>query len=139
VADALWSDRTSNSAIFDKDVYEVEISETSPPHSVVFRLKRPDSKVGLSISSGNEGEDFYLEEKSGVLYTSKWLDSEAKSTYTLTIDSHDRRPSTNRIGDSYRRRQSVAKIIVKVIDGESWFKVLSFVLMSVGSISLFGF
>jgi hypothetical protein len=35
----------------------------------VFRLKRPDSKVGLSISSGNEGDDFRLEEKSGVLYT----------------------------------------------------------------------
>jgi len=127
VADALWSDKTSSSshssssgAIFDKDVYEVEISETAPPHSVVFRLKRPDSKVGLSISSGNEGDDFRLEEKSGVLYTNKWLDAETKSTYTLTIDSHDRRPS-NRIGDFYRRRQSVAKIIVKVIDGMKVF------------------
>jgi protocadherin Fat 1/2/3 len=88
----------------------------------VFRLKRPDSKVGLSISSGNEGDDFRLEEKSGVLYTGKWLDAETKSTYTFTIHSHDRRPS-NRIGDFYRRRQSVAKIIVKVIDGE-WEKVL---------------
>jgi hypothetical protein len=98
------------------------VTETSPPHSVVFGLKRPDSKVGLSISSVNEGDDFRLEEKSGVLYTGKWLDGETKSTYTLTIHSHDRRPS-NRIGDFYRRRQSVAKIIVKVIDGE-WEKVL---------------
>lgn len=101
--------------IFEKDVYEVEISETAPPHSVVFRLRRPDSKVLLTISSGNEGQDFFLEETSGVLYTSKWLDAETKSTYTLTIDSRDRRP--NRIGDLSRRRQSVAKIIVKITDG----------------------
>lgn len=114
VADTSWSEKSGHAAIFDKDVYEVETSETSPPHSVVFRLTRPDAAVGLSISSGNEGEDFILEEKSGVLYTNKWLDAETKSTYTLTIDSHDRRPS----GDFYRRRQSVAKIIVKVLDGE---------------------
>ncbi|XP_035710399.1 fat-like cadherin-related tumor suppressor homolog isoform X3 [Folsomia candida] len=121
VADTIWSEKGGeNTAIFDKDVYEVEISETtSPPHSVVFRLNRPNSAVGLSISSGNEGDDFVLEEKSGVLYTNKWLDAETKSTYTLTIDSHDRRPASQqqRSGDYYRRRQSVAKIIVKVIDG----------------------
>lgn len=102
--------------IFEKDVYEVEVSETAPPHSVVFRLKRPDSKVLLTISSGNEGQDFFLEETSGVLYTAKWLDAETKSTYTLTIDSRDRRP--NRIGDMSRRRQSVAKVIVKITDGK---------------------
>ncbi len=107
---------SGSGAIFEKDVYEVEISETAPPHSVVFRLKRPDSKVLLTISSGNEGQDFFLEETSGVLYTAKWLDAETKSTYTLTIDSRDRRP--NRIGDLSRRRQSVAKIIVKITDGK---------------------
>lgn len=86
----------------------------------MLRLKRPDAAVGLSISSGNEGEDFVLEEKSGVLYTAKWLDAEAKSTYTLTIDSHDRRNfgGGSSGSDFYRRRQSVAKIIVKVLDGK---------------------
>ncbi|CAG7823399.1 unnamed protein product [Allacma fusca] len=112
VTDSLWSSK-SNTAIFNKDLYEVEISETAPPHSVVFRFKRPDSKVLLSISSGNEGEDFFLEEKSGVLYTAKWLDAESKSSYTLTIDSRDRRPHRM---DSSRVRQSVAKIIVKIKD-----------------------
>lgn len=103
----------SSFAVFDKDVYEVDISEAAPPHSLVFRFKRPDSTLGLSISSGNEGEEFYLEPKSGVLYTAKWLDAEAKSTFTLTIDSRDRRP--NRV-NSPRLRQSVAKVIIRVKD-----------------------
>ena len=101
--------------MFDKDVYEVEISESAPPHSLVLRFKRPPDSVGLSISSGNEGEEFYLEPKSGVLYTSKWLDAEAKSTFTLTIDSRDRRPaSSSRVNQL--RRQSVAKVIIRVKD-----------------------
>jgi len=113
VADLLWHGKSSTSAVFDKDVYEVETSETAPPHSIVFRLNRPDPNVKLSISSGNEGEEFFLQEKSGVLYNAKWLNAEEKSLYTLTIESHVRRPS--RI-DVSRRSQSVAKLIIKVVD-----------------------
>jgi hypothetical protein len=96
--------------LFEKDLYEIEISVQSPPHSVVFRFPRPDPKVTLSISSGNEGEEFVLE-KSGVLYTAKWLDP-ARKFFTLTVDSLDLRPG--RI-ETMRRHRSAAKIVIKLI------------------------
>ena len=111
VPETQWLTRGSSSMLFDKDLYEVEISGQSPPHSVVFRFMRPESKVTLSISSGNEGDEFVLE-KSGVLYTSKWLDP-GRKFFTLTVDSLDLRPG--RIDQSHRGHRSAAKIIIKLI------------------------
>lgn len=104
-----------NIPIFDREIYEVNIPENSPVNSPVIRLKvaNPDesknAKVFLEIVGGNEGNEFYLNSETGMLYTAKILDAEEKSFYTLTVSAIDQ-------GTVRGRKQSSAKVKINVLD-----------------------
>lgn len=101
--------------VFNREIYEVSVSETAPPNTPVIRLKVTDRDVGknalvsLEIVGGNEGGEFRVNAETGVLYTQVPLDAETKAFYTLTVSAIDQ-------GNTGTRKQSSAKVKVNVQD-----------------------
>lgn len=102
--------------VFDRDIYEINIPETSPINSPVIRLKtaadaneRKNSKILLEIVGGNEENEFYLNAETGMLYTAKLLDAEKKAFYTLTVSVIDH-------GSTRGLKQSSAKVKINIVD-----------------------
>ncbi|XP_055855772.1 fat-like cadherin-related tumor suppressor homolog isoform X2 [Episyrphus balteatus] len=109
------SDANDNSPVFNRQIYEVTVPETSPPNTPVIRLKVTDQDVGknsqvfLEIVGGNEGGEFRINPDTGMLYTQKKLDAETKAFYTLTVSAIDQ-------GNVGTRKQSSAKVKINVQD-----------------------
>lgn len=109
------ADLNDNPPVFDREIYEVDIPETSPVNTAVIRLKVTDvdegknAQVFLEIVGGNEGGEFQINPYTGMLYTAVMLDAEEKAFYTLTVSAIDQ-------GNSGTRKQSSAKVKVNVVD-----------------------
>ncbi|XP_054260120.1 fat-like cadherin-related tumor suppressor homolog [Macrosteles quadrilineatus] len=104
-----------NKAVFDREVYEVDVSENTPVNSSIIRLKIDERNnldsnfVLLEIVGGNEAGEFRINSKTGVLYTAVPLDAELKTFYTLTVSAIDH-------GAVRPRKQSSAKVKIHVVD-----------------------
>ncbi|KAK9511103.1 hypothetical protein O3M35_005733 [Rhynocoris fuscipes] len=102
-----------NPPVFDREFYEVDISENVPPNSPIIRVKILDSENGnnvvpnFEITSNNDM--FTVNPTTGMIYTSDWLDAERTTSYTITIIATDRAV----LGT---RKHSTAKVKVNVID-----------------------
>lgn len=109
------SDINDNPPVFNREMYEVSVPETSPPNTPVIRLKVSDrdegknALVSLEIVGGNEGGEFRVNAETGMLYTAVALDAETKAFYTLTVSAIDQ-------GNSGTRKQSSAKVKINVQD-----------------------
>ncbi len=108
-------DINDNAPVFNREIYEVAVPETSPPNTPVIRLKVTDrdegknAQVSLEIVGGNEGGEFRLNAETGMLYTAVALDAETKAFYTLTVSAIDQ-------GNTGTRKQSSAKVKINVND-----------------------
>ncbi|CAB3222731.1 unnamed protein product [Arctia plantaginis] len=108
-------DTNDNAPVFSREVYEASIPETVPPNTPVIRLKVSDrdegrnARVYIEVVGGNEGEEFYVNPETGVLYTAVPLDAEEKALYTLTVSAIDQ-------GNAGTRKQSSAKVKITVLD-----------------------
>lgn len=104
-----------NKAIFEREIYEVDVSENTPINSSIIRLKIAErntldsSRVLLEIVGGNEAGEFRINPRTGVLYTAVPLDAEVKTFYTLTVSAIDH-------GTARTRKQSSAKVKIQVVD-----------------------
>ncbi|XP_035790783.1 fat-like cadherin-related tumor suppressor homolog isoform X2 [Anopheles albimanus] len=109
------ADINDNAPVFNREIYEVSVPETSPPNTPVIRLKVTDrdegknAKVFLEIVGGNEGNEFRVNPETGMLYTAVPLDAEQKAFYTLTVSAIDQ-------GNPGTRKQSSAKVKINVQD-----------------------
>ncbi|KAJ8866048.1 hypothetical protein PR048_033572 [Dryococelus australis] len=109
------TDLNDNAPVFDREIYEVEISETAPVNSPVICLKVTDADEGrnarvfLEIVGGNEGGEFRINPDTGMLYTTMPLDAEEKAFYTLTVSAIDQ-------GNAGTRKQSSAKVKINIMD-----------------------
>lgn len=106
-------DYTCVKPIFEREIYEIYISENTPANSSILRLKYLEvhsSLVILEIVGGNEAEEFRINPITGVLYTGVPLDAEAKKSYTLTVSAIDHGSLQMSV------KQSSAKIKVQVVD-----------------------
>lgn len=101
--------------VFNREIYEVVVPETSPPNTPVIRLKVTDrdegknALVSLEIVGGNEGGEFRVNAETGMLYTAVQLDAELKAFYTLTVSAIDQ-------GNTGTRKQSSAKVKINIQD-----------------------
>lgn len=108
-------DANDNAPVFNREIYEVSVPETSPPNTPVIRLKVTDRDAGknaqvhLEIVGGNEGGVFRVNPETGMLYTALPLDAETKPFYTLTVSAIDQ-------GNTGTRKQSSAKVKINVED-----------------------
>lgn len=108
-------DANDNAPVFSREVYEANIPETVPPNTPIIRLKVSDrdegrnARVYIEVVGGNEGEEFYVNPDTGVLYTAVPLDAEDKALYTLTVSAIDQ-------GNAGTRKQSSAKVKITVLD-----------------------
>uniref|UniRef100_A0A224X4K1 Putative cadherin egf lag seven-pass g-type receptor n=1 Tax=Panstrongylus lignarius TaxID=156445 RepID=A0A224X4K1_9HEMI len=102
-----------NPPVFDRDFYEVDISENVPPNSPIIRVKVIDSDNGNNVIPNFEittnTDLFTVNPTTGMIYTADWLDTERTSSYTLTVIATDRAV----LGS---RKHSTAKVKVNVID-----------------------
>ncbi|XP_058828867.1 fat-like cadherin-related tumor suppressor homolog isoform X4 [Topomyia yanbarensis] len=109
------ADSNDNAPVFNREIYEVSVLETSPPNTPVIRLKVTDrdegknAQVFLEIVGGNEGGEFRVNPETGMLYTAVPLDAEMKAFYTLTVSAIDQ-------GNTGTRKQSSAKVKINVQD-----------------------
>lgn len=109
------ADLNDNAPVFDREIYEVDVPETAPVNSPTIRLKVTDADMGknamvlLEIVGGNEGDEFWINPETGMLYTNAELDAEHKSFYTLTVTARDQ-------GNTGTRKQSSAKVKINVVD-----------------------
>ncbi|XP_021704618.1 fat-like cadherin-related tumor suppressor homolog isoform X2 [Aedes aegypti] len=109
------ADINDNAPVFNREIYEVSVPETSPPNTPVIRLKVTDrdegknAQVFLEIVGGNEGGEFRVNPETGMLYTAVPLDAEMKAFYTLTVSAIDQ-------GNTGTRKQSSAKVKINVQD-----------------------
>lgn len=109
------SDINDNTPVFNREIYDVSVPETSPPNTPVIRLKVTDrdegknAQVFLEIVGGNEGGEFRVNPETGMLYTAVRLDAEKKAFYTLTVSAIDQ-------GNTGTRKQSSAKVKINVQD-----------------------
>lgn len=109
------ADINDNAPVFNREIYEVSVPETSPPNTPVIRLKVTDrdegknAQVSLEIVGGNEGGEFRVNADTGMLYTAVPLDAESKAFYTLTVSAIDQ-------GNTGMRKQSSAKVKINVQD-----------------------
>lgn len=107
------TDLNDNAPVFNREIYEVSISETSPPNTPIIRLKVTDrdegknAQVFLEIVGGNEGGEFRINPETGMLYSAVQLDYENRKSYTLTVSAIDQ-------GNAGTRKQSSAKVKVSV-------------------------
>ncbi|KAF2369114.1 Cadherin [Trinorchestia longiramus] len=81
--------------MFGRNVVEVAVPESLPPHSLVLSvpavdkdLNLLDAKVTYSIT-GTQGRGLFYIDQQGDIYTSSWLDGETQSHYWLTIQARD--------------------------------------------------
>ncbi|XP_047023780.1 fat-like cadherin-related tumor suppressor homolog [Helicoverpa zea] len=108
-------DANDNAPVFSREVYEASVPETVPPNTPVIRLKVSDrdegrnARVYIEVVGGNEGEEFYVNPDTGVLYTAIALDAEEKALYTLTVSAIDQ-------GNAGTRKQSSAKVKITILD-----------------------
>lgn len=109
------ADVNDNAPVFHREIYEVNVPETAPINTPVIRLKVTDKDTGknaqvfLEIVGGNEGNEFYVNPDTGMLYTAVNLDAESKAFYTLTVSAIDQ-------GNTGTRKQSSAKVKINVMD-----------------------
>lgn len=109
------ADVNDNAPVFERELYEVNIAETAPVNSPVIKLKVSDkdegknAQVSLEIVGGNEGGEFRINRRTGMLYTAVVLDAENRSSYTLTVSAIDQ-------GNAGSRKQSAAKVKIFVVD-----------------------
>jgi len=109
------ADVNDNAPVFERELYEVNVAETAPVNSPVIKLKVSDkdegrnARVSLEIVGGNEGAEFRINRRTGMLYTAVPLDAERRSSYTLTVSAIDQ-------GNAGSRKQSAAKVKVSVAD-----------------------
>lgn len=109
------ADINDNAPVFERELYEVNIAETAPINSPVIKLKVSDkdegknAQVSLEIVGGNEGGEFRINKRTGMLYTAVVLDAEHRSSYTLTVSAIDQ-------GNAGSRKQSAAKVKIFVVD-----------------------
>lgn len=108
-------DYENDKPIFEREIYEVGVPENIPVNTSIIRLKieNTDSsnsvQVLLEIVGGNEGGEFRINCRTGVLYSAVTLDAEIKTFYTLTVSAIDH-------GTIKSRKQSSAKIKIQIID-----------------------
>lgn len=72
--------------------YTVEIIEGIAPHSAVLQLVAKDPEndpISYAIVDGNVNNDFYINSKSGIIYTANKLDREEVSAYSLLVQARD--------------------------------------------------
>jgi len=109
------ADVNDNAPVFERELYEVNVAETAPVNSPVIKLKVSDkdegknAQVSLEIVGGNEGAEFRINRRTGMLYTAVPLDAERRASYTLTVSAVDQ-------GNAGSRKQSAAKVKVSVVD-----------------------
>lgn len=109
------ADVNDNAPVFERELYEVNVAETAPVNSPVIKLKVSDrdagrnARVSLEIVGGNEGGEFRINRRTGMLYTAVVLDAEVRASYTLTVSAVDQ-------GNAGSRKQSAAKVKVSVVD-----------------------
>lgn len=109
------ADLNDNAPVFNKELYDVKVSETAPINTPLIRLKVTDADEGknaqvfLEIVGGNEGGEFHINPETGMLYTAVTLDAENKQFYSLTVSAIDQ-------GNVGTRKQSSAKVKIYVED-----------------------
>lgn len=109
------ADTNDNKPIFDRNFYEVDISENTPPNSPILRTKVNDADLGengmvvFEISSSNADTQFTINPTTGMIYTNSWLDAENTNFYTLAISATDKAI----VGS---RKQSTTNVKVNIID-----------------------
>lgn len=100
-------------SVFVNELYEVNITESSPPGSLVVQISSwmpgTQSRVVFSISAGNDGGEFQLDPNSGTLTTAMFLDAEMRDTYSLTIDASTAIPLRP-------QQQASARVVIKILD-----------------------
>ncbi|XP_029393891.1 protocadherin-23 [Mus pahari] len=88
-------DINDNAPTFGSRRYHAHVKESTPVGSHVTMVSADDRDAGshaeiiYGITSGNEKEHFYLEDRTGVLYLVKPLDYEETIAFTLTIQATD--------------------------------------------------
>ncbi|XP_056644010.1 fat-like cadherin-related tumor suppressor homolog isoform X1 [Diorhabda sublineata] len=109
------ADFNDNAPVFNKEIYDIKVSESAPINTPLIRLKVTDADEGknaqvyLEIVGGNEGGEFSINSETGMLYTAVPLDAESKQFYSLTVSAIDQ-------GNVATRKQSSAKIKIYVED-----------------------
>ncbi|KAG9264637.1 protocadherin-16-like [Astyanax mexicanus] len=87
-------DENDNRPAFGRVYYSLEVPENLEPVTL-FTLRATDLDSGDSgvvqyrITDGDPSGDFHMDRKSGALSTSRAVDREQKSRYTLTVEAHD--------------------------------------------------
>ena len=88
-------DVNDNRPIFSQLVYVVPVQEDIPIGTVILTLAVADAdssantQISLSITSGNNNGDFFLDSEQGCLYTRRMLDRETTASYELTVQATD--------------------------------------------------
>ncbi|XP_029412632.1 protocadherin-23 isoform X2 [Nannospalax galili] len=105
-------DVNDNPPTFSSQQYQVHVKESTPvgSHITVVSADDPDmgshARIIYGIISGNEKEQFYLEETTGVLYLLKPLDYEKMIKFTLTVHA----------ADAEQKYDSFATVLINVLD-----------------------
>ncbi|KAL4647772.1 protocadherin Fat 4-like [Arapaima gigas] len=94
------NDVNDNAPVFTQPVYMCELFENLPA-SFVCKVLAVDADTGIfgkvkySIFSGNEDKVFAVDADAGAVTTTKSLDREKRSSYTLTIQATDKENALN--------------------------------------------
>ncbi|CAL4107052.1 unnamed protein product, partial [Meganyctiphanes norvegica] len=101
--------------ILSKELYKDSVSEDSPPGTQVFRIpstNKTNIAVEYHFLSGNEDKMFNLDQYTGVISTTDWLDAERIEYYNFTVGAFHRSYQNNNI----YRKKSTCKIDITVTD-----------------------
>ncbi|XP_077997938.1 protocadherin Fat 4-like [Glandiceps talaboti] len=89
-------DINDNAPDFNPSSYTCDIMENTPPGKEFLQVSATDPDEGLngtiefSITDGNDGNDFAIDEDSGVIVLSNSVDRERQPQYVLTIMAKDK-------------------------------------------------
>ena len=109
------ADVNDHAPVFAREQYEEAVSEEAPPNTPVVRVAAFDTDQGINgrvlfrIVAGNDDKNFRINPRTGLISTADWLDHELTASYSLTVAAIDQ-------ASNARRKQSSAKVIIRVLD-----------------------
>ncbi len=111
-------DLNDNPPVFDSEVYETSIPENTILYTSIFQIPATDSdstsngELRYSITSGNLGARFAVNERTGLINLDAYLDREIIDFYTLSLRAVD-------LGTPQRTATAELEIVVSDINDHS--------------------
>uniref|UniRef100_A0A3P8V6C1 Protocadherin-15 n=1 Tax=Cynoglossus semilaevis TaxID=244447 RepID=A0A3P8V6C1_CYNSE len=101
-----------------------EQADTGTPVGVIVAAA-VNQTIVYSITEGNEGGEFWLNETTGEIFTARALDYEANSSFVLKVEADSMRVVASNLRAPSKSKSNTAKVLIDILDENDHFPVFT--------------